>query len=229
MPRGKRKTREDKEEKPEFESLVKKSRNLVLENASSKNTIKTEIKTENSSSESITKKSTKFVGKVPVNMAEEDTKGSFSPYGGIKKFRVVDAKDHYTFGEDVALHAMLNQTNIGQNNNKYYLIQVLQQMETKNYFTFFRWGRVGKIAGTTLKTCGSLASAVKLLEEKFAAKTKNEFTETVLTGGEFEKYNFKYELIEVDYGEDDDDEEEEEVEVDDSDKENVGVISNKNI
>ena len=151
MPRGKRKTREDKEEKPEFESLVKKSRNLVLENASSKNTIKSEIKTEteNSSSESITKKSTKFVGKVPVNIAEEDTKGSFSPYGGIKKFRVVDAKDHYTYGEDVALHAMLNQTNIGMNNNKYYLIQVLQQMETKNYFTFFRWGRVGKIAGTT--------------------------------------------------------------------------------
>ena len=92
MPRGKRKTREDKDEKPEFESLVKKSRNLVLENvASSKHNIKSEIKTENSdSSESITtKKSTKFVGKVPVNMAEEDTKGSFSAYGGIKKFKVV--------------------------------------------------------------------------------------------------------------------------------------------
>ena len=156
MPRTKRKCRETKDT-PEYESLVKKSRNLVLETKTAKNTtnsnetIKTEIKTEAASTDSTesTKKSTKFVGKVPVNMADEDIKNSFSHYGGIKKFKVVDAREHYTYGSDVALHAMLNQTNIGMNNNKYYLIQVLQQMDTKNFFTFFRWGRVGKIAGTT--------------------------------------------------------------------------------
>jgi len=203
---------------------VKKSRNLVLETKTETKTVKTEIKSEADSADSTasTKKSTKFVGKVPVNMADEDIKNSFSHYGGIKKFKVVDAREHYTYGNDVALHAMLNQTNIGMNNNKYYLIQVLQQMETLNFFSFFRWGRVGKIAGTTLKTCGSLASAVEVLETKFTDKTKNDFTETVLTGGGFEKYPNKYELIEVDYGcSDDDDVESEIASGSDSDKENV--------
>ena len=35
---------------------------------------------------------------------------------------------------------MLNQTNIGHNNNKFYIIQVLLQMG--QYYTWTRWGRV---------------------------------------------------------------------------------------
>ena len=35
---------------------------------------------------------------------------------------------------------MLNQTNIGHNNNKYYVIQVVQQ--GLNYYAWNRWGRV---------------------------------------------------------------------------------------
>ena len=38
--------------------------------------------------------------------------------------------------------AMLNQTNVGQNNNKFYVIQVLTN--GSSYWSFNRWGRVGE-------------------------------------------------------------------------------------
>ena len=41
---------------------------------------------------------------------------------------------------------MLNQTNIGHNNNKYYIIQVIQQWG--NFFAWNRWGRVVSTSGT---------------------------------------------------------------------------------
>lgn len=36
---------------------------------------------------------------------------------------------------------MLNQTNVGNNNNKYYVIQLIKS--GNNYFVYTRWGRVG--------------------------------------------------------------------------------------
>jgi predicted DNA-binding WGR domain protein len=38
---------------------------------------------------------------------------------------------------------MLNQTNIDSNNNKYYVIQLLQNDSNGSYATWNRWGRVG--------------------------------------------------------------------------------------
>jgi poly [ADP-ribose] polymerase len=38
---------------------------------------------------------------------------------------------------------MLNQTNISQNNNKYYVIQVVEK--GGSYYAYNRWGRVGKL------------------------------------------------------------------------------------
>lgn len=38
----------------------------------------------------------------------------------------------------------LNQSNIGNNNNKFYILQVLESESNPNNFYFFtRWGRVG--------------------------------------------------------------------------------------
>lgn len=37
---------------------------------------------------------------------------------------------------------MLNQTNIGHNNNKYYVIQVLKRAGINQYHAWNRWGRV---------------------------------------------------------------------------------------
>ena len=38
----------------------------------------------------------------------------------------------------------LNYTNVKNNNNKFYIIQLLQDIHTKKYGVLFRWGRVGR-------------------------------------------------------------------------------------
>ena len=39
--------------------------------------------------------------------------------------------------------ATLNQSNLKNNNNKFYIIQLLRKENSNNYFIYFRWGRVG--------------------------------------------------------------------------------------
>jgi len=45
---------------------------------------------------------------------------------------------------------MLNQTNIGYNNNKYYVIQVIKS--AGHYYTWNRWGRVVRVITVYLLT-----------------------------------------------------------------------------
>ena len=44
---------------------------------------------------------------------------------------------------DKVYAATLNQSNIEANNNKFYIIQLLQHDTTVDYILFTRWGRVG--------------------------------------------------------------------------------------
>ncbi|KAK6941002.1 WGR domain [Dillenia turbinata] len=74
--------------------------------------------------------------------------------------------------------AMLNQTNVGDNNNKFYVIQVLEANDGGKFMVYTRWGRVGikgqdKIQGPY----NSRDVAVREFEEKFFAKTKNHWSE----------------------------------------------------
>ena len=82
-----------------------------------------------------TKKVTKsmtVVGLVPVNNGDTESTWNFNAYGGVANFKVVDFATYASLckktpaAEIGAFHAMLNQTNIGANNNKYYLCQVLK-------------------------------------------------------------------------------------------------------
>lgn len=104
-------------------------------------------------------------------------------------------------------NAMLNQTNISFNNNKYYLLQLLEHDTTYEYATWFRWGRVGKIAGSTLKRHGAnLEAAKQVFTNKFQDKTGNNWHHLVTTWGEhFIKFPNKYDLLKMDYGEEDKD------------------------
>lgn len=70
---------------------------------------------------------------------------------------------------------MLNQTNIGHNNNKYYVIQVLQS--GGNYYSWNRWGRVGEPGANALKGPMDLPGAIKDFEKKFSDKTKNKWAD----------------------------------------------------
>jgi poly [ADP-ribose] polymerase 2/3/4 len=87
-------------------------------------------------------------------------------------------------------------TNLQFNNNKYYIIQLLEKMKSKEYVVWMRWGRVGKNGQNTLESCGSdLDLAKNIFCDKFYDKTKNNWSEKE----KFIKYAGKYDLVEKDY------------------------------
>ncbi|XP_051725974.1 poly [ADP-ribose] polymerase 2 [Ctenopharyngodon idella] len=101
----------------------------------------------------------------------------------------------YSEGADV-YDVMLNQTNLQFNNNKYYLIQLLQDDSAKAYSVWMRWGRVGKVGQNSLVNCGgNLAQAKDTFKKKFFDKTKNEWEHRA----NFEKVAGKYDMVFVDY------------------------------
>jgi poly [ADP-ribose] polymerase len=68
---------------------------------------------------------------------------------------------------------MLNQTNIKQNNNKFYVLQMLEK--GSSYYVWTRWGRVGERG--QFKNMGPMGidKAIKDFEKKFKDKTGNEW------------------------------------------------------
>ncbi|XP_069144296.1 poly [ADP-ribose] polymerase 2-like isoform X2 [Solanum lycopersicum] len=90
-----------------------------------------------------------------------------------------DIKERYHVlqqGNDI-YDATLNQTNVGNNNNKFYIIQVLENDSGGNFLVYTRWGRVGAKGGT--KISGPYTSAYDAtaeFESKFYDKTKNDWS-----------------------------------------------------
>merc|ERR1712062_94796 len=78
--------------------------------------------------------------------------------------------------------AMLNQTNIGSNNNKFYVLQVLKKGASYGFWT--RWGRVG-VAGQDALRIVSKDEAIKSFKKKFKDKTKNNWDDRA----DFVKYD----------------------------------------
>ncbi|XP_034021275.1 poly [ADP-ribose] polymerase 2 isoform X2 [Thalassophryne amazonica] len=101
----------------------------------------------------------------------------------------------YSEGSDV-FDVMLNQTNLQFNNNKYYLIQLLEDDVSKAYSVWMRWGRVGKVGQNSLVACGSdLLEAKEIFKKKFFDKTKNVWEHR----GTFDKVPGKYDMVSMDY------------------------------
>uniref|UniRef100_A0A8C9ZVR9 Poly [ADP-ribose] polymerase n=1 Tax=Sander lucioperca TaxID=283035 RepID=A0A8C9ZVR9_SANLU len=87
-------------------------------------------------------------------------------------------------------------TNLQFNNNKYYLIQLLEDDNSKAYSVWMRWGRVGKVGQSSLTACGvDLLKAKDVFKKKFLDKTKNEWEHRA----SFEKVAGKYDMVFVDY------------------------------
>ncbi len=95
---------------------------------------------------------------------------------------------------------MLNQTNLAQNNNKFYVIQLLDQGGGQ-YAVWTRWGRVGEHGQSKMEAHLSLAAAIKLFEKKFKEKTKNTWSKTVRD--DFKPQPGKYTLLDMKEDEDD--------------------------
>ncbi len=87
---------------------------------------------------------------------------------------------------------ILNQTNIGANNNKFYVIQLVTK--GGKFYAWTRWGRVGETGQSALVGPTDLATAQKAYEAKFKDKTKNNWADRA----SFKPAAGKYALIEVD-------------------------------
>src|SRR5258706_16416128 len=66
---------------------------------------------------------------------------------------------------------MLNQTNIGANNKKFYVIQLLEK--GGKYYAWTRWGRVGEDGQNALIGRSDFGKALKAFQAKFRDRTKN--------------------------------------------------------
>ncbi|WMV43069.1 hypothetical protein MTR67_036454 [Solanum verrucosum] len=76
-------------------------------------------------------------------------------------------------GNDI-YDATLNQTNVENNNNKFYIIQVLENDCGGNFLVYTRWGRVGEKGETKISgPYTSAKDATSEFERKFYEKTKN--------------------------------------------------------
>ena len=123
---------------------------------------------------------------------------------GKKKKRQPKVDSHVSMSASYTVEGdwdcMLNQTNIGQNNNKYYVIQMLRR--GVKLYVWNRWGRVGEPGQHAMKgPFGSVDAAAKEFCKKFKDKTRNDWEERE----KFCPVPGKYTLLEMD--DDDSDEE----------------------
>ncbi|XP_018018963.1 poly [ADP-ribose] polymerase 2 isoform X2 [Hyalella azteca] len=108
----------------------------------------------------------------------------------------VAATSHVLDEGNTIWDCMLNQTNIQFNNNKYYIIQLLEDDKGGVYSVWMRWGRVGAHGQNSLKPCGGdIEMAKKIFCDKFRDKTRNDWH----ARSEFEKVPGKYDLLHMDY------------------------------
>jgi poly [ADP-ribose] polymerase len=110
---------------------------------------------------------------------------------------VIPVDDHCPVKSGAKVHedydAMLNQTNIGANNNKFYVLQVVEN--GGKYYAWFRWGRVGEVGQSSLSPgFASPDGAIKQFEAKFKDKSSNAWS----ARKNFVSKAGKYTLIEID-------------------------------
>jgi predicted DNA-binding WGR domain protein len=135
--------------------------------------------------------------KAPAAPAPAPSPAKSSGGGGARRVdRVVPGGDGFSVVADYDCKLM--QTNIsgGQNNNKFYIIQVLERGGT--HYAWNRWGRLGETGQSKLENCADLNAAVKSFEKKFKDKTKNAWA----ARDSFVKFTGKYQLVEMDENDD---------------------------
>ncbi|KAJ3481322.1 hypothetical protein NLG97_g7848 [Lecanicillium saksenae] len=71
----------------------------------------------------------------------------------------------------VIYDASLNQTNASNNNNKFYIVQLLHDRKMDRFVTWTRWGRVGEAGANAALGAGSFADALSHFEKKFKDKS----------------------------------------------------------
>jgi predicted DNA-binding WGR domain protein len=88
----------------------------------------------------------------------------------------------------------LNQTHIDANNNKFYIIQVLEG--DGKFYAWTRWGRVGEPGQNKMVPSSTVDGAIANFKSKFREKTSNNWDGR----DNFKSVNGKYTLVETDEG-----------------------------
>ncbi|KAL7112627.1 hypothetical protein ACP275_04G014300 [Erythranthe tilingii] len=110
----------------------------------------------------------------------------------------IKAQYHVLHVGDEIYDALLNQTNVGANNNKFFVIQILESDDGGKYMVYYRWGRVGVKGQNKLNgPYNSQQAAIYEFENKFFDKTKNRW----LDRKDFVSYPRTYTWLEMDYSE----------------------------
>lgn len=93
--------------------------------------------------------------------------------GGAAVDKYVPNKDDFRVHQDSnrVYSATLNQSNLNDNNNKFYIIQVLLNEKTNQYFCFNRWGRVGVPGQQAMKGPYSAQAAINDFNSKHRDKS----------------------------------------------------------
>ncbi len=117
---------------------------------------------------------------------------------------IIDSPDYandYHVYQDYT--ATLNQTDLRSNNNKYYILQLLENDSRKDdYLVFTRWGRIGNKGTVKVLEFTNSASAVREFEKTFKTKTGNYWRQR----NQFQKKTGKYFMSQIDYQDDEQEE-----------------------
>ncbi|XP_050048270.1 poly [ADP-ribose] polymerase 2-like [Dermacentor andersoni] len=99
----------------------------------------------------------------------------------------------------VFYNVVLNQSCLQMNRNKFYNMQLVEDVYNDYYYVWFRWGRVGEKGASKLVCCeNDILKAKLLFEEKFHLKTGNEWP-VWATKMKFTKHKGKYDMLKMDY------------------------------
>ncbi|XP_055351197.1 protein mono-ADP-ribosyltransferase PARP3-like [Paramacrobiotus metropolitanus] len=93
---------------------------------------------------------------------------------------------------------MLNQTNIGNNNNKFYVGQLLHRNDGK-FDVFTKWGRVGEPGAVQFLGPSDITEAIQAFGKKFHDKTGNKWENR----DDFQPKSGKYTLLEMEASDED--------------------------
>ena len=176
--------------------------------AKKKTASKTKTTAKKAAKKTTTKKATKKAASTKVASTKKaakkktaSAKSSASAPAASAKKRVASVDKLCPIASKASVHedydAMLNQTNIGANNNKFYVIQLIES--GGKHYVWNRWGRVGENGQNALKGPSSLDGAIAEFEKKFKSKTSNKWSDR----GNFKAKAGKYTLIEVEGDADD--------------------------
>lgn len=93
--------------------------------------------------------------------------------GGAAVDSLVPNKDSFRVFKDSSkvYSATLNQSNLDANNNKFYIIQILQNEQNGSFFVWNRWGRVGVPGQNALRGPMPQAKAIQEYINKHHDKT----------------------------------------------------------